>query len=259
MESTQPLLVKAIACEIAFRELSHCAAQSRNLVEFEFLTQGYHDTPAQGRAELQKRIDAVPSGKYDAILLGYGLCSNILSGLSARHTRVIVPRAHDCITFFLGSKEAYAESFANSPGTYYYTSGWLECGQRRGLKEVLWGGPSQSSQVSPTSSETYNEWVRKYGQEQADFLLTEMGRWAASYTHGNLIQFDFLNHLGLETQVQKICSEKGWSYVSSRGKLDLMQTLLDGPWPEDDFLTVLPGQKIAPSFDETIIRVESAA
>ena len=125
------MLIKVIACEILFRELCHCAARSPSLVDFEFLTQGHHDTPKQGRVEIQRRIDAVPAGKYDAIVLGYGLCSNIVTGLVSTHTRLVIPRAHDCISLFLGSKERYQEHFASHPGTYYYTSGWLECLRRR--------------------------------------------------------------------------------------------------------------------------------
>ena len=121
------MLLKIIACEIAFREICHIAAQSKHLLDLEFLTQGHHENPAAGRADIQQRIDAMPAGKYEAILLGYGLCSSILTGLTTAHTPLVIPRAHDCITFFLGSKERYQKMFASRPGTYYYTSGWLEC------------------------------------------------------------------------------------------------------------------------------------
>jgi hypothetical protein len=64
------MFLKVIACEIAARELYHLAAQSRNIIDIELLTQGYHDTPGAGREEVQRRIAAVPAGKYDALLLG---------------------------------------------------------------------------------------------------------------------------------------------------------------------------------------------
>ena len=32
--------------------------------------------------------------------------------------------------------------FTAKPGTYYYTSGWLECAKRRGTKGPVWGGAS---------------------------------------------------------------------------------------------------------------------
>src|SRR6476620_3424328 len=103
------MFLKIIACEIALREIAFLAAQSPHLVDFEFLTQGLHDHPNLGRDEVQKRVDAIPEGKYDAVLIGYALCGNIIAGLRATHTPLVIPRAHDCITFFLGSKERYQQ------------------------------------------------------------------------------------------------------------------------------------------------------
>ena len=247
------MLLKVIACEIAVRELYYAAAHARNLIDLEFLTQGHHDTPASGRAEIQQRIDAVPAGKYDAILLGYGLCSNILAGLTTAHTRLVIPRAHDCITFFLGSKERYQQRFAERPGTYYYTSGWLECAKRRGEKGATWGGMSLPASANLSLKATYEKWVQKYGEEQAQYLFEEMSRWTESYTHGTLIDFEFLKGLGLPEQVQQICREKGWQYDEIAGDMSLFRRLLDGEWAGEDFLVVQPGQKVVASFDERVI------
>src|SRR5262249_1758105 len=141
--------------------------------DLEFLTQGWHDHPAQGRDELQKRIDAVPTGRYDAILVGYGLCGNLINGLRATHTRLVIPRAHDCITFFLGSKERYQRLSEERPGSYYYTSGWLECLQRRGEKASplnMQFLPTRAGLNTGTES-VYDGWVKKYGEEQAQYLM----------------------------------------------------------------------------------------
>ena len=248
------MFLKVIACEIAVREIYFTAARSPNLVDLEFLTQGHHDTPRIGQTEIQKRIDAVPSGKYDAILLGYGLCSSILTGLTSAHTKLVIPRAHDCITFFLGSKERYQNCFSERPGTYYFTSGWLECIKRRGNKGPVWGGVSLPAGVTLNLSGAYEEWAQKYGEDQAKYLLEEMSRWTEAYSHGTLIKFDFLNHLKLKEQVQKICGEKNWQYDEIPGDLSLLQRLLDGDWPESDFLIVQPGQKVAPTFDADVVK-----
>jgi len=250
------MFLKIIACEIAVREIFQVAARCRHLIDVEFLTQGYHDIPATGRGEIQKRIDAVPAGKYDAILLGYGLCSNILTGLTTAHTRLVIPRAHDCITFFLGSKERYSEFFNAHPGTYYYTSGWLECAKRRGLQGPIWGGASLPAGANSNLKATYEQWVAKYGEDQAKYLLEEMGRWTDSYTHGTLIDFDFTRHLKLGEQVKKICSERGWEFSETKGELVLFEKLLAGEWSEADFLTVCPGQRVVPTNDERIIGAE---
>jgi hypothetical protein len=249
------MFLKVIACEIAARELYYVAARSRNLIDLEFLTQGHHDTPATGREEIQKRIHEVPAGKYDAILLGYGLCSNILMGLTTNHTKLVIPRAHDCITFFLGSNQRYQQCFAAHPGTYYYTSGWLECAKRRGNKGSVWGGASLPAGSALDLRATYEQWVKKYGEEQAKYLVEEMGRWTEAYSHGTLIEFDFLKELKLGEEVQKICAEKGWTFNEIKGDLGLLQKLLDGEWDDAAFLTVQPGQKVVASHDEAIVKV----
>jgi hypothetical protein len=247
------MFLKVIACEIAVRELCRVTADAPNLVDLEFLAQGYHDTPALGQTEIQKRIDAVPAGKYDAIVIGYGLCSNILVGLTTAHTPLVIPRAHDCITFFLGSKERYQECFTENPGTYYYTSGWLECARRRGEKGAIWGGVTLQANATLNLRANYEQWVKQYGEDQAKYLLEEMSRWSNAYSHGTLIDFDFLQHLKLTEQVQSICREKGWAYSEMKGDLRLFEKLVAGDWPESDFLTVRPGQKVAATFDAHII------
>jgi hypothetical protein len=233
--------------------LYYVAARSSNLIDLELLTQGYHDTPAVGREELQKRIAAAPAGKYDAIALGYGLCSSILAGLRAADTPLVIPRAHDCITFFLGSKERYQRCFAERPGTYYYTSGWLECAKRRGDKCPVWGGASLPAGANQGLGNVYEEWARKYGEDQAKYLVQEMGRWAQAYSHGTLIDFEFARPLKLDGQVRQICAEKGWQYDEIQGDLGLLEAMLEGRWEESAFLVVRPGQRVVATFDERVI------
>ena len=247
------MFLKVIACEIAARELYYTAARSPNVIDLELLTQGHHDTPASGRDEIQKRIHEVPPGKYDAILLGYGLCSNILIGLTSGDTKLVIPRAHDCITFFLGSRERYQHCFTERPGTYYYTSGWLECLKRRSNQGSVWGGASLPAASALDLRATYEHWVKKYGEDQAKYLMKEMGRWTEAYSHGTLIDFDFLKELNLGPAVQQICAEKGWDYSETRGDLALFHKLLDGPWDENTFLVVHPGQKVIATYDDKVI------
>ena len=76
-------------------------------------------------ARLTETLSRVDETRYDAVLLGYGLCSNGLVGMGARSIPLVVPRAHDCITLFLGSKERYLQYFQDNPGVYFMTSGWI--------------------------------------------------------------------------------------------------------------------------------------
>lgn len=251
------MYLKVIACEVAVRELCAATAKSPSIVDLEFLTQGHHDTPAAGRAEIQRRIDATPAKKYDAIVLGYGLCSNILSGITARDTQLVAPRAHDCITFFLGSKERYHEFFHANPGTYYYTSGWMECTRRR--CEAGQQGAGMMFPAQGGINNAYKQWVAKYGEDKAKALLEVMGEWTASYSRGALIDFDFTKQLRLREQVQQICGERGWEFMEVEGDLALIQRLLDADWRETEVLVVPPGHKITPSFNGGIIAAETIA
>lgn len=250
------MFLKVIACEIAFREICHLAARTNNVLDLEFLTQGYHDIPATGRVEIQQRINAVPQGKYEAILLGYALCSNILTGLRTAHTPVVIPRGHDCITFFLGSKERYQEFFNSHPGCYYYTSGWLEVRQRRGADPKQGAAFFLPASTLPGAKQAYQGWIEKYGEEEARYLLETMGNWSDSYSHGVLIDFDFTKPLGLTHQVQDICAERKWMFEEVQGDLSLMQKWIDGSWDSDQFLILRPGEEILPTYDDKIIGVK---
>jgi hypothetical protein len=206
------MLLKVLACEIAKRELQFAADRSKNDVELEFLPQGYHDDPASGGEKIQKHINAVPANKYDAIVLGYGLCGKILAGIACTHTPLVIPRAHDCITFFLGSKERYQKCFSGQPGTYYFTAGWLECAARQGAKGMSWGGAASPANSASNLRANYNHWVEKFGEEQAKYLLEEISRWAETYSNGCLIDFEFLRTRHLPAKVRQICTQKGWTY-----------------------------------------------
>lgn len=258
MSKAEGQFLKVIACEIAFREICYLAAQSRHLFDLEFLTQGLHDHPKLGREDVQKRIDAVPAGKYDAILIGYALCGNIISGLTTTHTPLVIPRGHDCITFFLGSKERYQKLSEARPGSYYYTSGWLECLRRRGEGASLMDQkflPTRAGLNTGTES-VYAEWVKKYGEEQAQYLMEVMGQWTASYTHGVLIDFDFTKPLQLHKEVETICQSRGWGFEQEQGDLTLLARWLNGQWDPEMFLVVQPGETVAPSYDASVIRAE---
>jgi hypothetical protein len=251
------MYLKVIACEIALREICWAAARTPNTLDLQFLPQGLHDNPSTGRAEIQAHLDAVPAGKYDAILLGYALCGNIVAGLRSAHTPLVIPRAHDCITFFLGSRARYEQVKAACPSAYFYTSGWLECVRRRGdsasgaTSQFL---PSRAGVAAPNP--VYQQWVAKYGEEKARYLMEVMDQWTTHYTHGVFIDFDFTEPLGLRERVQGICAQRGWQFATESGDITLLQRWLDGDWDDPTFLVVQPNHVVAPSYDEKVIAAE---
>src|SRR5208283_2681137 len=113
--------LKFIGCEIIYREACWLAATSPALVDVEFLHKGLHDLETPDMvARVQAAIDVVdPYAGYEAVLLGYARCNDGLVGITARDVPLVVPRGHDCITFFFGSRAAYRSYFDANPGTYY--------------------------------------------------------------------------------------------------------------------------------------------
>jgi hypothetical protein len=245
------LHLKLIACEIAYRELCAAVARSVNQVDLEFLPKGLHDIGQAGMsARLAEVLAAVDPSQYEAVLLGYGLCSNGLVGLVAPRIPLVIPRAHDCITLFLGSKERYLEYFQGHPGVYYRTSGWIERG--KDLSQYS----NDAIQQRTGMMHTYEELVAKYGEDNAKFLYAQLGDLTRNYSGIAFIEMGIEPDDRFERQAQQQAAERGWTFEKLAGDMGLIERLVDGPWDDDRFLVVPPGSRVAPSFDEKIIKAE---
>lgn len=241
--------LKLIACEILFRELCETVARSTNQIDIEFLPKGLHDMGQVGMsARLAEVLAAVDESKYEAILFGYALCSNGLVGLTARNIPLVVPRAHDCITLFLGNKERYLDYFQKHPGVYFKTSGWIERGE--GLHQHQEDSIAQQSGMT----QKYEELVAKYGEDNAKFLYEELCNMTRNYTGLTFIEMGIEPDDRFERQSREEAAERGWKFEKVPGDMTLFQQLVNGPWDDDRFLVVPPGGCIAASFDEKIIK-----
>lgn len=113
-----------VACSIMRAELEEVTKGAAG-VEVRYLEQALHRTPHLMKDRIQTEMEAV-CGYADRIVLGYGLCSNGVVGVVAGRQGIIIPKCHDCISLFLGSRAAYDDLFDKIPGTYYLTPGWIE-------------------------------------------------------------------------------------------------------------------------------------
>lgn len=236
--------LKIIACEVLFREICLCAAHSRNTISIEFLKRGLHDNPDILRSDVQGRIDETDESIYEGILLGYALCSNGIVGIQARGIPLVVPKAHDCVTLFLGSKEKYKKHFTDNPGTYYYTSGWLERAGSNVERKV---------QDGRGLGKKYEEYVEKYGEDNARYLMEFESSWVENYSRAAYIDLEFVRFLNCNEQAKKIAVQKGWKYEELSGDVRLIRKLIDGEWNEDEFLMVQPGEEIVASYDDHVL------
>lgn len=245
---------KLIACEILFRELSYVVARSPHRVDVEFLAKGLHDIGRPNMfAELNRVLEAVDPDVYDAVLLGYALCNGGVVGLAPQgKVPLIIPRAHDCITLFLGDKQRYEEYFFAKPGTYFKTMGWIERGDH--LVQYSQNSASQGMpDVKTGQLLSYEQMVERYGEENAQYLWEQLVG-MPHYNRMTFIEMGIEPDDQFENKARREAEERGWEFEKLPGNMRLFENLVNGRWHPDDFLIVEPGQKIEFDYTGQIIR-----
>ena len=100
---------RIICCDVLEGEINYILSGTEHSYDIVYTKKAEHEKPDELRVRIQALID--DSSGFDAILLGYGLCGNTIAGLRVREIPVVVPRAHDCCTLFLGSRKRFNEIF----------------------------------------------------------------------------------------------------------------------------------------------------
>ena len=249
---------KLIACKLLQRELSAVMVRSPNYTDITFMRQELHATPDLLREALQKEIDAVESGddmhsaiyeldnpqakKLDAILLGYGLCSNAIVGLHSSTVPLVIPRGHDCTTLLMGSKERYRDYFNTVKGTSFLSRGWMDHGfdlEERDLEQLR------------------AMYMEQYDDEDAvEFLMDIAKQSMVNYKVLTCIFWPEIPDGNLEEEGRKMAAENDWEYRRYDGSSSLLEDMLCGRWDEDKFLVLQPGEVVQPSYDADTICAE---
>jgi hypothetical protein len=235
-----------LSCEVLARPLYLCAARSPHIVDIELYAKGLHNEPADLRSRLQSRVDTVAAGAYDAIVMGYGLCGQATAGLTAVNVPIAIPRAHDCITLFLGSRERYQYQFEHFSGTYWYAQDYIE--RSDGASAVLSLGAGSTTGLD----KTYEEYVAKYGKDNADYLMEVLGGWQKHYKRAAYIDMGVADGSAVEARARKEAGRRGWVFDRLTGDLVLIKRLVNGDWA-DDFLVLQPGERVTMTYDADVI------
>jgi len=217
------------------RNVCLAIAKTPHIVDPEFTELGAHENSNSLRMLIQRKIDETEGQKYDAILLGYGLCGNSTAGLIARSIPLVIPKAHDCCTLFLGSRERFAEYFGDNLSSQWSSEGYMErCGSY--LRDT------DTGRLLGLDKE-YEEYVALYGEDNARYIWETLHPRDRS---GELVYIETpgLEHLGYLDEVKKKAEEEGKRVKRIQGDMRLIEGLLKGEWDEKEFLIVPPGRRI---------------
>jgi len=201
-----PRRTLVMACATVIEEMQPHMPEGMQSKVFDF---GLHIRPDKLRTTLQAAIDEV-SGQFETIILGYGLCSQAVVGITANGCRLVVPRVDDCIAIFMGSKAAYKEQSQKEPGTYYLTKGWIEVGD--------------------TPFSEHERMVQRFGREKADYIYQVM---MGNYKRLALINTGQYELEKFREYTKNTAIKFNLYYDEIPGSDTLVRKMLYGPWDEE--------------------------
>jgi hypothetical protein len=239
-----PPKIALLACAVFEREIAMLAGKGARIMETRFYEIALHDRPDTLREQLQGEIQSLDEREdIEAVVLAYGLCGLGTLGLSAGRHPFVLPRAHDCITMFLGSKEHYTAHQRACPTCFYYTPGWNRARRVPGPDKI---------------DAMREEFSARFDEDDVEFLIdAEKAVWAA---HDTATYID-LGTPDAETEANyaKQCADSlGWEFERIHGDPSLLRDLLEGRWDDERFQIIRPGEMLGHSIDERILRSETA-
>jgi hypothetical protein len=152
----------------------------------------------------------------------------------------------------MGSKDRYSEYYFNNLGTYFHASGWIER-----HSDSTDSPDSISSQIGLKGS--YEQYKELYGEENAEYLMETLGDGLGNYKKVAYINTGVGSREADSAYARDYAANREWEFEEVPGDLNLIMSLLNGNWSEDDFLVVHPNNAIYASYDETIVRCAACA
>jgi hypothetical protein len=246
MDAVTPLSLRTpqrlvvLVCEVLKQEVETLAKDHPHIAAVEVLEMNLHETPLRLKETLCKKIVEVEAlHRPDAVALVYGLCGCGLVGVRTQACPVVVARAHDCVTLFLGSKERYLQKQKDHPETYWYTPGWN--------KTARAPSPEKFAQLK-------EDFTKKFDEEEAEYLLDQERRGLQIYSTAAYVDLGIGESAEHEAYAKKCAEWMGWKFERETGDRSLLLDLLTGPWDDERFLIVPPGHEIQHSADSMIMK-----
>ena len=203
-----------LACNTIRDELEKAARETDCGYPFIWVESGLHLRPESLRRRIQEELDGIDGA--ERVLLGFGFCGNAVIGLKTGNYELIFPKADDCITVLLGSKES-RERCMQDGGVYFLTKGWLD-GEMN-----IW--------------HEYHAVLEKFGPERTERIYKRM---LAHYRYLGLIDTGAYNLSVLLPLVNEIAETLKLEACVLQGADNYVKKFLTGPWDDDEFVTIPP-------------------
>lgn len=229
-----------IACDVFTEEIDALGGMPPPWECYETLPMGLHDNPDLLRKSIQQRIDHWSDHKsIQAVVLAFGLCGNGVIGLRAGKQPLIIPRGHDCISILLGGPRHHEAVLKSHPGTYFYSPGWV--------RERRVPGPDREAWMRQHYAATYAD-----DPEMIEELIAADR--ACFAHHDSAAYVDLTRNAGARDYCRQCAKALNWTFRELKGDVSLLRDLLYGPWDEERFLMVPPGEQILSLHDRRIIQ-----
>lgn len=222
-----------VACNTIKDELNMAINKTDCQYPILWIDSGLHMYPDSLRKRLQDELDHISN--VEQVLLAFGFCGNALMGVTAPNYRIILPRVDDCITLLLGSCKKRKE-ICDEMGTYFLTKGWLD------YEKNIWV--------------EYQDTVKRMGKERADRVYKIM---LQHYKRLGVINTGAYNLDGFLKESKLVAEDLKLTHEVINGSLTYIEKLLIGPWDDEDFIILNPGESINLSHikDKSLSQVNS--
>ena len=205
-----------VACETLKPELNLVMRNRNCSLPIHWVDAGKHAWPEKLRASIQETLDQLED--VDRVLLLFGFCGNAIVGINAGTHTLVIPKAADCIPLFIGSRKE-RDSYGTS--TYFFTEGYI----------------NSTGNIASDSSKV----IQRYGENRGLSILKKM---LGHYRNFAVIDTGTFDVAPVQEKVEQFANKIDIPVIVIPGNLRLIDALLSGEWPEDDFLIVPPGGSV---------------
>ncbi len=209
-----------ICCKTISEELLAAMESTGCTFPVLWIESGLHNVPRKLHKVLQDTVDEAEKTGAERILVAMGFCGNSLENLKTETAELILPRADDCITLLLGSFRR-RQQIQNEAGTYFMTKGWIE-GERNIMRE-------------------YEYTMEKYGEEMGEEIFDMM---FGNYRRIGILETGCYDMEPVLAETERIARTLHLAWEKFSGSNEYLKKLMTGPWDEDSFVTLQPGEAL---------------